>query len=363
MRRLLTILCLLLAGCGTDGPEDRWESIALGTDAAFRDLFFLDVQNGWMVGGVAVGVPDGIVARTRDGGLTWRYRTGVAPKRYRASSVDLNAVHFSDEFRGVIAAESGVILRSTDGGATWNKVRPTGPVYAHNRDVAFVDARNGWLIGRQGVHRTDDGGESWRRVDEDLDAAGEALAMLDASRGWMVGKFGLVHRTDDGGVHWERVPALGDLDGLSGDEKPHLTAVDFVDPDHGWIAGFWREFPALEKHDWAVIIHTDDGGRTWTRQIAGLEALLTAIRFADRARGWAVGFNRNNGTSVILATEDGGATWQVQKTVYGEELLALEVRDGHVWTVGDRVRDEPQRLFRLVLDLPVGSDEGVDEGQ
>jgi photosystem II stability/assembly factor-like uncharacterized protein len=363
VRRLLTILCLLLVGCGSCGPEDRWETIELGTDAAFRDIFFLDARNGWMVGEAGVSVPGGIVARTRDGGATWKYQTKVVPKRWRASSVDLDAAHFTDEAHGVIAAESGVILRTVDGGETWDRVLPTGPVYAHNRDVEFIDARNGWIIGRQGVRRTEDGGETWRRVDEDLDAAGEALDMLDGARGWMVGKFGQVHRTEDGGVHWELVPALGDLDGLSGDEKPHLTSVHFVDPDHGWIAGYWREMPALERHDWAVIIHTSDGGGTWTRQVDSVEALLRSIRFVDRDRGWTVGFNRNDGTSVILATENGGATWAVQKTIYGEELMALEVCAGRVWTAGDRVREEPQRVFRLELALagPAGRDQGVDE--
>ena len=81
-------------------------------------------------------------------------------------------------------------------------------------------------------------------------------------RGWMVGKFGQVWRTDDGGVTWESVPALGDLEGLSGDEKPNLRSVCFVDADHGWAAGSWSEMPQLEQFDWAVIIHTRDGGRT-----------------------------------------------------------------------------------------------------
>ena len=35
--------------------------------AEYRDIFFLDAQNGWMVGGVGVSVPGGIVAHTRDG--------------------------------------------------------------------------------------------------------------------------------------------------------------------------------------------------------------------------------------------------------------------------------------------------------
>ena len=83
------------------------------------------------------------------------------------------------------------------------------------------------------------------------------------------------------------------------------------------------------------------------------------IAFADRERGWAIGYDRNAGTSLILATNDGGAIWEPSHTILGENLLALEVRDGYVWTAGDRVyHDEPQRLFRLSFAAPDGVDEG-----
>jgi photosystem II stability/assembly factor-like uncharacterized protein len=349
MKYLLVVSCLLAIGCGSEEVGGSWQTIELGTDAEFRDIFFLDALNGWMVGGVGVSVPGGIVARTGDGGLTWQYRTRVIPERSRTMSIDMNAVYFLDPLRGIIAAESGTIIRTEDGGESWQKVRPTGPIYAPHHDVDFVDDNNGWIVGRQGVLRTEDGGVSWKRIDENLDMAGEALDMLDIRRGWMVGKFGLVSRTNDGGINWEIVPALGDLEGLSGDEKPHLRSVHFVDEDHGWAAGYWRDMPDLEQFDWAVIIHTCDGGQTWQHQIEGVESHLTSIRFVDRNRGWAVGYNRNNGTSLILHTKDGGTTWEQAETIEGEELRALEVRDGHVWTAGDRISQERQRLFRLTL--------------
>jgi photosystem II stability/assembly factor-like uncharacterized protein len=349
MKYLLVICCLLVIGCGSGEVGGSWQTIELGTDAEFRDIFFLDALNGWMVGGVGVSVPGGIVARTRDGGLTWQYRTRVIPERPRTMSIDMNAVCFLDSLRGIIAAESATIMRTEDGGESWQKVPPTGPIYAPHQDVDFVDDKNGWIVGRQGVLRTEDGGASWKKIDENLDMAGEALDMLDIRRGWMVGKFGLVHRTNDGGINWEAVPALGNLEGLSGDEKPHLRSVHFVDEDHGWAAGYWREMPGFDQFDWAVIIHTGDGGRTWQHQIEGVESHLTSIRFVDRDRGWAVGYNRNNGTSLILHTENGGASWESAKTIEGEELRALEVRDGYVWTAGDRVREKKQRLFRFTL--------------
>jgi photosystem II stability/assembly factor-like uncharacterized protein len=356
LRRLIFLLCLLLVGCGSSEPEDPWQVIELGTDASFRDIFFLDQNNGWMVGEVGVSVPGGIVARTTDGGLTWSYRTGVIGKRSRTHSVDMNAVHFIDLQHGIIAAEAGTIMRTEDGGETWKRIPPTGPVYAQNQDISFVDEMNGWIIGRQGARRTEDGGASWKRVDEEGKLTGRTLQFLDLNRGWVAGKFGDVRRTDDGGVTWEKVDAAGNLEGLSGDDKPNFQSLHFPDENHGWIVGYRREMPELEQYDFGLVYHTSDGGKSWSKQLEWPDILLRSVRFADARRGWAVGNNVKDGTSTVLATENGGKDWFAQTVVYGEELLAVFELDGFVWAVGDRVREEPQKLLRLVPDR-------VGEGQ
>lgn len=74
-----------------------------------------------------------------------------------------------------------------------------------------------------------------------------------------------------------------------------LTAVHFPDPDHGWAVG----------HD-AVILHTADGGRTWTLQNfePELEKPFLDVLFLDAQRGYAVG-----AYGLFYKTEDGGQTW------------------------------------------------------
>jgi|GEM_PF-738691 len=352
------VLLTLGAGCGPADPEDPWQIIRLDTDAEFRDIFFLDADNGWMVGAVDLSVPGGILARTTDGGLTWKYRTGVAGKRSRTHSVDLNAVHFTDLDHGIIAAEAGTILRTEDGGETWKKVPPTGPVYAQNKDISFVDSMNGWIIGRQGVLRTEDGGASWEIVNEDRDLTGNAIQFLDLDHGWVVGKFGDVRRTEDRGETWKTVSAAGNLEGKSGDDKPNFQGLHFIDENHGWLVGYRREMPALDQFDYGLIYHTGNGGKTWTKQLDQIDILLRDIRFIDKKTGWAVGYNVKDGTSSVLATTNGGSRWEIQKSVPGEKLLALFALDETVWAVGDRVRNEGQKLLRLV-PAPSGS---VDEG-
>ena len=102
--------------------------------------------------------------------------------------------------------------------STWKPAAKKGPVYARNHDVHFVDGLNGWIIGREGVRRTEDGGLTWVRVDEEGKLEGKTIQLLDLQRGWVAGKFGAVYHTEDGGITWKNVPAYGNLEGLSGDE-------------------------------------------------------------------------------------------------------------------------------------------------
>jgi len=106
-----------------------------------------------------------------------------------------------------------------------------------------------------------------------------------------VGEHGIVLLSDDGGGSYrqaKQVPA-----------SSTLTAVYFVDADHGWAVG-----------QWGVILATADGGETWTlqRSDTSIDQPLFSVYFKDAHHGWAVGL-----WSLLLETEDGGHTWKVAK--------------------------------------------------
>jgi photosystem II stability/assembly factor-like uncharacterized protein len=135
-----------------------------------------------------------------------------------------------------------------------------------------------------------------------------------------VGLRGLIIFSDDEGRSWHqgRVPVQTDL-----------VAVQFVNSQQGWATG----------HD-AVILHTEDGGQTWTKQLDNRVAAVAfpayyrkkidsgdtsaapflkevelntqgdtslpflSVYFADPRHGIAVG-----SFGMIVATEDGGKHW------------------------------------------------------
>lgn len=72
-----------------------------------------------------------------------------------------------------------------------------------------------------------------------------------------------------------------------------LNKVSFADPDHGTAVGLV-----------GTILHTSDGGSTWTIQPSGLTTALLDVAFVDANIGTIVG-----GAGIILQTTDGGENW------------------------------------------------------
>ncbi len=126
-------------------------------------------------------------------------------------------------------------------------------------------------------------------------------SFINAREGWAVGSFKGVLHTTDGGRTWSAQrfgPPLGFLD------------VWFVDQHYGWVVGqgsdSWGFNPST-----SMIWHTQDGGQTWNMQFYYYEPHdahsggLGSVYFSDRFNGWAAGR-----TTKLYQTTDGGLTWR-----------------------------------------------------
>jgi photosystem II stability/assembly factor-like uncharacterized protein len=108
-----------------------------------------------------------------------------------------------------------------------------------------------------------------------------------------VGEYGNVVLSDDDGKTWRQAKHVP--------STVTLTSVAFIDEKTGWAVG----------HD-TLILHTVDGGETWTKQFGGGESdnALLSVFFKSAVHGWAIGaFN------YTVETQDGGKTWVERKTL------------------------------------------------
>jgi len=121
-----------------------------------------------------------------------------------------------------------------------------------------------------------------------------------------------------------------------------VGAVDFVDPLHGWVV-------ALLAAGNVAVLHTADGGATWTRQLAVAgDVHPNYMKFFDDRVGV---FAFLGVRPVLYATEDGGASW-VERPALGDRASVISwsfVDSDHGWMLAHGDGPEattPVRLYR-----------------
>ncbi len=152
------------------------------------------------------------------------------------SSLTLLDLKFPSPQRGLAVGyltESGrtrpVALITGDGGEHWSleKVPEAGV------SLFFLNDSLGWMVTRNGVWQTDEGGRSWKRLARLRGLL--SIYFQDAKHGWAVGHPRAVYETWDGGEHWSPVAAAAQLK-----TTPEFTTygwIDFVGSQVGLIAG------------------------------------------------------------------------------------------------------------------------------
>lgn len=359
----LVLVCCWAGDARADEPGalPTTDAAAPSAEAALTDVWFRDADTGWAVG------ERGLVLQTHNGGETWSPQpTGFSGRLERLSLAGDRGWIAGWEVVPLTGETSGVLLRTQDGGRSWRRERAL--LVPPLRFAHLSPTGHGWVAGRatalfpQGALVTATSGRAWGPPPGDFwQAGGDAVAvrggpesqvarslertaramswldghflnaetgcllavngdvlivhsegtrrvrpaglagrqprrvrLVDGARGWMSGDRGLVLRTDDGGQTWHAPPApLPDELAEECDFRGLAVAGDAV-----WLVGT----PG------SVVVHSHDGGRTWTTSRTGQMLPLASVAFVDSTRGWAVG-----AAGTIVHTSDGGASWQAQR--------------------------------------------------
>ncbi len=290
-RALIPVLATLalLTGCRTTErltalEHPSWQVQYQDSTSLFIGLSIVDAQTVWVSGA------PGLVGRTTDGGETWAMLTGPWP-----DSLQFRDVHaFSDREAFVLSIGNG------------------------------ADSR---------IYHTVDAGESWRLSfqNNDPNAFFDCFSFWDRQRGFAFsdsyqGEFTLI-RTNNGGETWTRVDPTLVPDAREG-EGAFAASGTCVETQPGGFGWFGTGASSVDTR----VIRTGDYGATWSEASTPIESAagdegITSVLFWDAQNGIAMGSPSTRETKNVAVTADGGATWTstggiaVGGRVYGASIV------------------------------------------
>jgi len=276
--------------------------------------------HGWKMNWLGTGFADAhgaVIHKTSNGGGAWEKKvlsTEAGALGLQVQFVDTNNGWASIYYpaKDSLSTDSVSTLRSTDGGNSWNPIETMGIFH-------FIDANNGWACGSQSIYHyvanTTNGGASWSVQYVDSTAGNfQAIQFTDLSNGWAVGDSSKIIKTTDGGINWTPVTNTG----INPASKS--KCLFFLNADTGWI-GTNDGVPDMNPD--RIILYTDDGGSSWTKQNLPIAGAVFSIFFWDANNGWYAGeYGDSLSFSGIIAHTTNGGTGVEGKP--GNDMLKVE---------------------------------------
>ncbi len=234
---------------------------------------------------------DGGIFKTMDGGTSWYdLSNGLDIKQYYrigCSALDPNLIYggaqdngtdriygiysdnvfkgdgmecfidYTDSYIVYASVYEGDFIKSTDGGTTFSlDITPPGvtgawvtPMVMHPTNPQILFA------GYQDVYKSDDGGDSWNAISNNIDGGAtlNSVAIAPSNTDYIyVASFGNIFRTINGGTSWNTITQNLPVNNAA------ITgiAINSADPDNVWIT-----LSGYSNGD--KVYNSIDGGLTW----------------------------------------------------------------------------------------------------
>jgi len=214
--------------------------------------------------------------------------------------------------RGILATVATIlILNSLPLIAAQAQYAPIMPLAAQSLllDIATAGQRL-VVVGERGhILYSDDHGNSWQQSRVPTTQLLTAVFFVDSQHGWAVGHDGLILASDDAGLNW-RIQR----DGIAAQQQENIEARE---RSYQQVEQLREQLPGAAANDAQRLeIELEDAALDLEdADLALIETVHTPplmdIWFQDRQTGWAVG-----AFGVLLATVNGGRNW----TQRGDQL-------------------------------------------
>ncbi len=307
--RLQGLLCTILTLCAITPLTAQWTDISPdGLVHNLRSVSFVDEMTGFVTGwsNFSDGTVQSVVVRTSDGGETWQAQA--------LDNLEIYAVAFVDADNGFLVGRSldcdcPVIVRTINGGEQWTFSAFTD-VSGAFRAIDFYDETHGAIGG--GNIQTGDGMVVAVEITPTEDQYSlifqEQLAHVSRivmpSENLIVMNGGEFAGTENS-IYTITNPFAENPEDIEWEKQYTfdgfvlLSGLDFVSEEVGYVG-----LTVIEGTSFGGAVHkTTNGGSTWNKVYDSDLYTMVGMDFLDANRGIA------SGSGVIIMTNDGGETW------------------------------------------------------
>ena len=330
----------------TSNGGNNWQEILYDTTGPGQIINFINEQTGY----IGIG---GKILKTTNQGLNWTITHSLNRWVNNIQFINTNTGFASSGINGNL---SGEVVKTTNGGDSWSNILTSRSGYVH-----FVNANSGFSIyndiGKHGIKRTSDGGNTWSIVIEGSEYTYVSLDFNTHDKGWLLSQK-TINSTTNGGVSWN----------ISlGNSSENYTSVGFLNNNTGWILGgtgseimapFFRTSNGGSNwsqnwHDyrWYNSIYKNDSNMYVTFTSYGVGYIMRSdeygnlgvvyylssttfygINFINKYTGYVVGTGNK-----ILKTTDIGQNWNIQTSPSLQNNYSVYFTDSlKGWIVGER---------------------------
>ncbi len=275
-----------------------------------------------------------------------------------------------------VSGTGGVVLKTTDSGKNWSRLKVSDKDSLDFRSIYAIDDQKAYVANAGSpsyIYRTEDGGETWKQVFEDVreESFIDAICLWDSLSGIafgdpIEGRLRLL-RTRDGGYNWEDISQQADV-GMKAGEAGFAasgTAMRLGSDGKAWIGTGGSQARLLFSYNY---------GDSWSAYPVPIEQGdasqgIFSLAVINEQRVIAVGgdykMDRNN-TNVIRISSN-GSSWEAPKSrLSGYKSSAESLGKDRVLATGTSGTDFStdggvswknidQRPFNVVAASPSGT--------
>jgi photosystem II stability/assembly factor-like uncharacterized protein len=264
----------------TTDSAKTWTSLNSTTNLPIRDIYFVDSQNGFAVGGesscggTGCEVPGGFILRTQNAGQTWK-RIFTPSKK-----LEISSIYFVNKSVGFCIGEY-VIYKTTDGGKNWTE-KQINNLGGKMMKIKFSNEQNGFIVCLfDKILKTTNGGQTWQVLSPNENLGHYSLSLVDGIS-YISGQ-GKVLKSIDNGRSWNKLE----------NSPSDIFEIHFITKNMGYAFGRGNYSGGDFGSSYGSIYCTDDGGSSWSGNGNFREVgLIQVISFPSVKTGYAVSGNK-----------------------------------------------------------------------